>query len=144
MTAPREDVVAAARAWLGTPYRHQQSCRGAGTDCLGLIRGIWRELVGEEPEAVPAYTPDWSEASGREDLLAAARRWLRPCPDGPLVPGIVLLFRMHDASVAKHLAIVSRTEASPCIIHAYSGQGVVESPLSAPWARRVTGRFSFP
>ncbi|MDG1118150.1 MAG: peptidase, partial [Flavimaricola sp.] len=30
------DVVATARGWIGTPYLHQASCRGAGCDCLGL------------------------------------------------------------------------------------------------------------
>ncbi len=41
----REKIVAAARAWVGTPYHHQASVKGAGCDCLGLIRGIWRELA---------------------------------------------------------------------------------------------------
>ncbi|MGB3409057.1 MAG: peptidase, partial [Jannaschia sp.] len=27
---------------------------------------------------------------------------------------------------------------------AYSGHGVVESPLSAPWRRRIVARFEFP
>ena len=47
-----------ARGWLGTPYLHQASVRGAGADCLGLVRGVWRELCGVEPVAVPPYTPD--------------------------------------------------------------------------------------
>ncbi|MFZ2468534.1 MAG: peptidase, partial [Parvibaculum sedimenti] len=46
----RAAVVAAARAWIGTPYRHQASCKGAGADCLGLVRGLWREFHGAEPE----------------------------------------------------------------------------------------------
>jgi NlpC/P60 family putative phage cell wall peptidase len=40
----RETIVAAARSWFGTPYHHQASVKGVGSDCLGLIRGIWREL----------------------------------------------------------------------------------------------------
>ena len=48
-----ELVVKAARAWLGTPYRHQASTLGAGCDCLGLLRGVWRALYGDEPVAVP-------------------------------------------------------------------------------------------
>jgi NlpC/P60 family putative phage cell wall peptidase len=73
---PRPDIVHLARAWLGTPYHHQASCRGAGTDCIGLIRGVYRELYGREAQALPAYTRDWAEASGQETLLAAARRHL--------------------------------------------------------------------
>ena len=67
-----EDIVTAARGWLGTPYRHQGAARGAGCDCLGLIRGVWREVYGQEPEAVPAYSMDWSEPQGEERLWAAA------------------------------------------------------------------------
>lgn len=51
-------VVIAARRWIGTPYVHQAALRGAGADCLGLVRGVWREVLGEEPEPVPPYTPD--------------------------------------------------------------------------------------
>ena len=40
-------VVEAARGWLGTPYRHQVSLKGEGADCLGLVRGVWREVAGE-------------------------------------------------------------------------------------------------
>jgi len=67
-----------ARRWIGTPYVHQASLLGAGTDCLGLVRGVWRALLGPEPEAPPPYTPDWAEAQGRETLLEAAGRWLVP------------------------------------------------------------------
>lgn len=62
----RAAILACAEAWLDTPYRHQSSVKHVGTDCLGLIRGIWRELYGAEPEAPPAYTPDWAEISGQE------------------------------------------------------------------------------
>ena len=67
-------IVALARGWIGTPYVHQASVRGVGTDCLGLIRGVWRELIGPEPEAVPPYTRDWAEPAGGEVLLAAGMR----------------------------------------------------------------------
>ncbi|NCO16648.1 MAG: peptidase, partial [Alphaproteobacteria bacterium] len=52
MSAFQARIVAEARRWIGTPYVHQSSARGAGTDCLGLLRGVWRALYGVEPEAV--------------------------------------------------------------------------------------------
>jgi len=137
-------VVAAARGWLGTPYMHQHARKGAGCDCLGLVRGVWRELLGEEPEPVPAYSADWSEPAREERLWAAARRHLLPCPHRPMQPGDVLLFRMRAGSVAKHLGIVAEIGAAPSFIHAMSGHGVVESPFSAPWRRRVVAYFQFP
>jgi NlpC/P60 family putative phage cell wall peptidase len=133
----RERLVTQARLWLGTPYLHQASTRGAGCDCLGLVRGVWRALHGAEPAAVPPYTPDWSEIAREERLWAAAATHLKPAGTDWL-PGQVLLFRMAPRAVAKHLGILSGPDA---FIHAYSGQGVVESPLSAPWRARVVARF---
>ncbi|WP_371169684.1 NlpC/P60 family protein [Aliiroseovarius sp. 2305UL8-7] len=137
-------IVAEARDWLGTPYVHQASRKGVGCDCLGLIRGVWREMFGEEPATVPPYTADWAEAAGIEALWQAACAHLRERPVENARPGNVLLFRMHGGSVAKHLGILSRDGASPAFIHAYSGHGVVENSLSSPWARRVVACFAFP
>ena len=141
----RLDVVAQARLWLGTPYVHQASTLGAGTDCLGLLRGVWRAVMGPEPENVPAYTMDWSEAEGCEEMLAAARRCLveKPC-GAALAAGDVVVFRMRAWMVAKHLGIVTEAGAQARFIHAYTGHGVTEHALTDPWARRIAGRFEFP
>lgn len=140
-----EAVVAQARGWIGTPYRHQASCLGAGTDCLGLLRGVWREILGPEPEAVPSYTPDWSEPGRSEDLLAAAGRNLLPVARAEARPGDVLLFRMREGGVAKHVGILACSpRGDATLIHAYSGHGVVESPLTPAWVRRIAGVFRFP
>lgn len=144
---PRLRALAEARGWIGTPYRHQSSCKGAGADCLGLLRGVWRALYGREPEPVPAYTPDWSEAAGQERLWQAARRHLIARPLSQAGPGDVVLFRMAPAAVAKHLGLVSAgcpDAPGGRFIHAYSGHGVVESALSAPWRRRVVAAFALP
>ena len=137
-------VVDAARGWIGTPYVHQSAVRGAGCDCLGLLRGVWREVLGPEPETVPAYTRDWSEPQGEERLWAAALRHLVAKPLPEETPGDVLLFRMRDGAVAKHLGLQAETGPGASFIHAYSGHGVVESALTSPWARRIVARFAFP
>lgn len=137
-------IVAEARDWIGTPYRHQGSVKGAGADCLGLLRGVWRHICGAELEDIPAYAPDWSEVGGREDLHSALNRWLVPRGAGVPDPGDVLLFRMRDGAVAKHLGIAAQTGFGATFIHAYARHGVVESPLSEPWARRIVARFAFP
>jgi NlpC/P60 family putative phage cell wall peptidase len=139
-----DTIVRLARGWIGTPYLHQASVRGAGTDCLGLLRGVWREAFGEEPMAVPPYSADWSEVSGEEALAAAADHCLRRLPIDAEVAGAVLLFRMRDGAVAKHLGIAAEVGPRASFVHAYTGHGVVESPLSAPWAKRIVGRFAFP
>ena len=139
-----ERVVAEVRLWIGTPYLHQASVRGAGTDCLGLLRGAWRSVCGAEPEEIPAYTEDWAEPARRELLREAAERWLvAKAVDQPAV-GDVLLFRMKEGGVAKHLGVQSEAGSHPRFIHSYSGHGVVESSLSLPWQRRIVARFAFP
>lgn len=137
-------ALAEARLWIGTPYVHQASARGAGTDCLGLLRGVWRALYGTEPEPVPPYTPDWAETGGREPLAEAAARWLRPRPLGQPAAGDVLLFRMRAGGPAKHLGLQGGTGAAASFVHAYSGHAVIESPLSTAWARRIVARYGFP
>tara|TARA_R110002096_G_scaffold155130_21_gene319453 strand:- start:1581 stop:2027 length:447 start_codon:yes stop_codon:yes gene_type:complete len=144
MTPLQHRVITEARAWLGTPYVHQASTCQAGTDCLGLLRGVWRAVYGAEPQRVPAYTADWAEPGRHEVLLAAARRWLTGKNLADEAPGDVLLFRMRDGSIAKHLGIAGRIGAQASFVHAYTGHGVVESPLSDPWRRRLAARFEFP
>ncbi|MDX2236291.1 MAG: peptidase P60, partial [Hyphomonadaceae bacterium] len=90
----RRAILAEARTWLGTPYQHQASVKGAGCDCLGFVRGVWRAIYGPEPETPPPYTPDWAEAGGAETLYAAAQRSLREVALDAMQPGDVLLFRM--------------------------------------------------
>lgn len=140
-----DDVVAMAQAWIGTPYHHQTSVKGVACDCLGLIRGIWRERHGGEPEAPPAYTPDWGEGGGQEVLMAAALRHLLPVGrDAQMQAGDVLLFRMRPGAVAKHLGILSQAGEAPRFIHAYNAHGVIDSPLTTPWRNRIAARFRFP
>ncbi len=144
MSEQAQKIVAAARGWIGTPYRHQASCRGAGSDCLGLLRGVWREVLGEEPQKIPAYSMDWSEPSRVEALWQGAERHLVAKKTEDEAIGDVLLFRMREGAVAKHLGLAGQIGPKATFIHAYSGHAVMESPLSAPWKRRIVARFRFP
>jgi NlpC/P60 family putative phage cell wall peptidase len=137
----RRAILAEARTWLGTPYQHQASVKGAGCDCLGFVRGVWRALYGPEPEAAPPYTPDWAEASGAETLYAAAQRSLREIPLEAMQPGDVLLFRMRGDAPMKHAAILDEEGR---ILHAYWGRAVVQSRLQTYWRARIAAAFSFP
>ena len=137
----RATIVAIARTWLGTPYHHQASVKGAGCDCVGLVRGIWRELYGAEPQALPAYTRDWAEAHGRETLLEAARHHLTEVHPTEAQPGDVLILRWRRNAPAKHCAILS---APTAMIHALEGAPVSEVSLSPWWRRHLAGVFAFP
>lgn len=143
-----EAIVAEARSWAGTPYRHQASVKGAGCDCIGLIRGVWRAMVGPEPERLPAYSRDFGATAGLEPLLAVARRRLIAIDPGDAGPGDVLVFRMQRHVPAKHAAILTAAGSSGAagarMIHAREGTGVVEVSLDPWWARRIVAAFRFP
>jgi NlpC/P60 family putative phage cell wall peptidase len=143
----RADIVAEARSWIGTPYRHQASLKGAGCDCLGLIRGVYRVFCGPEKEPITPYSPNWAEETGRETLRDAARRHLveidaAPFRDGePLRDGDVILIRVRDRGPAKHAAIACGPDT---IIHAYDRHAVAENALPSAWRRRIAYAFEFP
>jgi len=144
LTAHRAAIVAKARLWVGTPYHHQASCLGAGADCLGLLRGVWREVLGAEPLALPSYTSDWGEVDGGEQLLEGLARAFDPV-GADIHAGQVLVFRMRARAVAKHVGIVGVDPlGSLTLIHAFSRSGVVEASLSESWKRKIAGRFEFP
>ena len=137
----REDSVAAARGWLGTPYVHQASLKGVGTDCLGLVRGVWREVMGDEPEALPAYAPGWAEEGGTEAMAEAARRHMAEIPYAEFMAGDVLLFRWRDHLPAKHAGIAVAPDR---MMHAQEGAAVTEIALSQWWLRHLAFAFRFP
>ena len=160
---PRPHSAALARQWLGTPYHHQASLRGVGTDCVGLVRGIWRELNGTDAETPPAYTRDWAEGSGRETLIEAAHRHLIEVAPSDMQPGDVLVFRWRRHTLAKHCAILSALPLPACgervgvrggcmgtpigsatMIHALEGAPVSEVAFTPWWRRHLAAAFAFP
>jgi len=131
-------IVQAARGWLGTPYHHQQSVKGHGTDCLGLVRGVWREVIGPEVEVVPTYSSSWK--TGKDDvLLKALHRHMEPVYG--ISAGRVLAFRFSQGLPVKHVAIA--TSAST-MIHAYHERAVMEVDISKGWMKMLVGAFQFP
>ena len=141
MLITRSTMVAEARSWIGTPYRHQASLKGVGCDCLGLVRGVWRAVLGEEPECAPPYAADWAEASGEEALAQAAARHLLPIACEAAREGDVLLFRWRAHLPAKHAAILTTPET---MAHAHDGAAVVEVAFAPWWRRRLAFAFRFP
>ena len=134
-------IVTIARSWIGTPYHHQASVPHIGCDCLGLVRGVYRQYTGADPETPPAYSRDWAEAAGIETMIKAAARHLTPVPLYAIAPGHVLIFRHRPTAIAKHAAILA-TPAT--MIHAIEGAPVAEVAFSPWWHRRLAAAFAFP
>jgi NlpC/P60 family putative phage cell wall peptidase len=149
-------IVKATRRWIGTPYHDQASVRGVGCDCLGLLRGVWRDVVGPEPlddtRPVPPYSRDWGEAGPVEVLAEAARAAMIELDVSQARTGDVVLFRMRVGAIAKHCGILSGNDRCGCsdrsarthFIHAYERTGVIEELLTLAWQRRIAFAFRFP
>ena len=134
-------IITATRGWLGTPYHDQASVRGVGCDCLGLVRGVWREVFGSEPLPLPPYSRDWGETGAREPLAEAARKVMPEIPVTHLSPGALILFRMRAGAIAKHCGILVAPDR---FIHACERTGVIEERLDIAWPRRLAFAFLFP
>ncbi|MDZ4135575.1 MAG: peptidase, partial [Paracoccaceae bacterium] len=121
------------------------SLRGVGCDCLGLARGVWREVVGDEPFPIPPYSRDWGETGPREVLAEGARRMMHEVALNDAGPGALVLFRMGRSTaptraIAKHVGILTAPDR---FIHSYERLGVVEEILTPTWRRRIAFAFLF-
>jgi NlpC/P60 family putative phage cell wall peptidase len=131
------DIVEAARGWVRTPYRHRAAVRGVGCDCIGLLRGVWAEVIGAAPE-LPPYRADWRDGAHSAELRGLAERWLVPAE---IAPGAVLLFRIGAGMAPRHCGIFV---GEGRFVHAQERLGVVEGNLTEGWARRVVAVLAFP
>ena len=140
-SAAARAVIKEAQSWIGTPYRHQASLKGVGTDCLGLVRGVWRALYGAEPEPLPPYPPASADVERGEHLAEAAARHLAWVAPGAIAPGDLMLFRWRHHLPARHAAIVVAPER---MIHAHEGTAVACVHINPWWHRHLASAFRFP
>ena len=121
---------------IGAPIADQASLKGVGADCLGLLRGVWRGVIGAEREV-----PPYGDHERDELLLEAARRNLSARSE-PLQfrDGDVLLFRWQPHLPARHVGIATSPSS---MVHAQSGSVVAEVPLDRWWRMRLVAVFEF-
>ena len=145
MATSPDKIISIARTWIGTPYVHQASLKGKGCDCIGMLRGVWRELQGtdRDPEVLPPYSADWAEATGIETLYNGISRYLTAIPLPSVSAGNVVLFRMIATGPAKHCAIVG-SRGGLTLIHSRQNKQVNEEPFSAAWRHKLAYAFEVP
>ena len=137
----RDQIIAEARKWLGTPFRHQGRIRGRGVDCVGLLLCVMRDL-GIADWLTEFVTYPRQPMTDRVLEVCRARMIEIPLFE-PMQPGDILVFRV--PTVACHTAIVTELHGKPGIVHAYSPAGkVVEHCIDEKWRRRVAGCFLAP
>lgn len=127
------DIIAAARAEIGTPFVHQGRLSGVALDCAGLIVQVATAL-GLDYVDVPGYSRTPSGG-----ILEAALD-AQPCLErvAEAEAGDVLLFRFTGA--AQHLGITTGEN----LIHAYQKVGkVCEHRIDTQWQRRIVRIYRF-
>lgn len=141
-TVTRAQLLAEARGWIGTPLIWQQSRKGVGCDCKGLVAGVARQLDLDEAKTFAARVRNYKPGFKPDDLVAGLDEVLiRTEYPGP---GDVVALRMGLPLAAgpRHLAFLS--DRPDWVIHCY-GKGidkVVEAPLGG--TRKVWGYWTWP
>ncbi|WP_420431599.1 NlpC/P60 family protein [Hyphobacterium sp.] len=133
----RTDIIEEARRWIGTPYRRGASVRGAGCDCVGLVRGVWRACCGREPHPLPEYV---SRPQGNE-LAEQLSKYCAVRAAADCQPGDILVFQWSVGSPPGHCAILCRPDS---MVHSYAMRSVTETALTRWWRRRLVAGFAFP
>ena len=127
-------IIAAAREFLGTPFRHLGRLPGKALDCAGLAVSVALAL-GLEVDDREAYgkTPANGLLEAMLDVQPGLRRVFRAPQAGDL-----LLMRFNGDP--QHLAIC----AGETIIHAWQTVGkVVEHRFTDLWQSRVVRVYEF-
>ncbi|MEL6588260.1 MAG: NlpC/P60 family protein [Pseudomonadota bacterium] len=135
--SPDTRALHVARGWIGTPYVLLAALRGVGCDCVGLIRGVRGELLGQPPVHVPPWQRDWADAPNRI-LVSAALRWMDRVPPDAALPGHMVVLRTQGREA--HCGILEEDDR---IIHAVEGVGVARVPFAA-FRPAVTFAAAFP
>lgn len=142
MTITREEAVAEARAWLGTPFQHQGCLKGVACDCIGLVKGVGLALglVDYDPASPQAQAfASYSMMPDSKRMRQGLATWLLPIPVADVLPADILF--MAWTREPQHVAL--RTDHG--IIHSYSGVGkVVEHVFDESWQRRVVAAYRYP
>jgi NlpC/P60 family putative phage cell wall peptidase len=139
----RHAIVQAARGWLGTPWVHQACLKGVGSDCIGLVAGVAREL--RIPEAAAFFNDGEIRGYGRQPnpkmLLRACDRYLDHASRSDADYGDIVLIRFDTDPM--HFAIVS-SDCPFYVIHALASAGkIVEHRVDDVWAARIMRVYRF-
>jgi cell wall-associated NlpC family hydrolase len=114
----REQIVAEAKTWLGTPFHHQGRVKGAGVDCVMLLLEVYAATGIIKPYDPGFYPHDWHYHRSDEKYLEGMLKFASEIP-GPPQPGDVALFKFGRAF--SHGAIAVEW---PICIHSYVCRGV--------------------
>ena len=149
-TITRSQVVACARSFLGTPYRHRGRSRQLGVDCVGFVIALMNELgVAQDYKKPYAPHPDGKVLRREIDARCAERL------PGEMDEGDLGLFWTVRRSHPQHVGVLVRSntaEARWGMIHAFSkartpafpAGRVAENDIDRFWYPRLLAVYRLP
>lgn len=155
----RLNIVAEARSWVGTPFRHQARVKGHAVDCANLIIGVGEAC--DELWLDPALWrrfQNYGRLPNPRRMAEAMAAFLCPIDLGPwpptdvhmlagaghVWPGDVVWLQWRD-DLPMHLAILGDDPGRLTIIHALYDIGkCVEHGYVAEWPGRAHSWWRFP
>jgi cell wall-associated NlpC family hydrolase len=147
----QQQIISAARSWLGTQYHHQGRLKrshetSGGVDCIGLIIGVAKELGLRSKTGKLLAEFDETDYSPQPDGVSLARfleTHLIPVKKEKIKPADALLFKIFKHP--RHVGVATNYNNDHLgIIHCYSGSGkVVEHVFSESWQRMLVAGYRF-
>lgn len=134
------DLIYAARAALGTPFRHQGRAVGRALDCAGLIVHVAASngLAVADVDAYPELPNGELEATLARHVAAGI---LFKVTLADAQPGDIVLMRFEKEPAPRHLGILGFDNT---LIHAWAvTRKVVEHRIDDAWRRRFVGAWRF-
>jgi len=118
MSDERSRIVAEARTYLGTPFRHRGRTRD-GVDCVGLVYLSFNPVVG-----FPEPPSDYPRQPKTAMAFRRAREFCDRIPPNEALPGDVVL--IHRNGTSTHFGILT----DQGVIHADAmNKKVIEHPI---------------
>ena len=130
-----DDIINAARACLGTPFRHQGRLPGVALDCAGLVVAV-AKAIGADYHDVAGYGR--TSSGGMLESCLCSQPGLDIISKADRQPSDILLIRF--SGDPQHLAIFT----GETIIHSYASVGAVcEHRMADVWAARIVCAYRF-
>jgi len=114
----REEIVAEAISWLGTPWHHRENKKGIGVDCIRFLIEVYSNVGIIDWFDPGYYSPQWHFHSDAEILLNSLKDYTFRV--NRALPGDIVVFKF--AKVFNHVGIVINY---PEIVHVINSNGVV-------------------
>lgn len=148
----RQAIIAEARSWIGTPWRHQARVKGVGCDCAQLVIAVGTALgiVTVPPEEWQRFSA-YGRTPNPTHMRAALEAFMVEIAAADAQPGDVMWLEWR-ADLPMHLAILSEADGRATMIHAvatacsstFPTGKAVEHGFTAEWPGMVSSWWRYP